>query len=106
MPKKNFTKNDLIDIMYKKIDLPKSKIKIILDIALDGMSDIFKREQSNTRLEIRNFGVFEIKPTKEKSKARNPRTNKIVYVPPRRKISFKPGKELSRKLKKEWNEGK
>ena len=30
-------------------------------------------------------------------------TNEIVYVPPRRKISFKPSKKLSNKLKKEWN---
>ena len=103
MPKSNFTKKDLIDAIYEKIDLPKSKIKIIIDIFLDSMTDIFKKDQSNTRLEIRNFGVFEVKPTKAKPKARNPKTNQVVYVPSRRKISFKPGKELSEKLKEEWN---
>ena len=103
MPKSNFTKKDLIDAIYEKIDLPKSKIKIIIDIFLDSMTDIFKKDQSNTRLEIRNFGVFEIKPTKAKPKARNPKTNQVICVPSRRKISFKPGKELSEKLKKEWN---
>ena len=81
----------------------KSKIKIILDLVLDSVTDILKKNQSNTRLEIRNFGVFQIKPTKAKPKARNPKTNKIIRVPSRRKISFKPGKELSEKLKKEWN---
>tara|TARA_Y100001968_G_C19162210_1_gene621413 strand:+ start:344 stop:664 length:321 start_codon:yes stop_codon:yes gene_type:complete len=103
MSKENYTKKDLIDIVYKKVDLPKSKIKIILDLVLDSVTDILKKNQSNTRLEIRNFGVFQVKPTKAKPKARNPKTNKIVSVPSRRKISFKPGKELSKKLKKEWN---
>ncbi|MBU0712997.1 HU family DNA-binding protein [bacterium] len=42
----------------------------------------------NLRIEIRGFGVFEVKPTRAKPKARNPRTNEIVYVPPRSKIPF------------------
>tara|TARA_Y100000741_G_scaffold320140_1_gene268521 strand:- start:44 stop:364 length:321 start_codon:yes stop_codon:yes gene_type:complete len=106
MSKNNFTKKDLINSVYKKVDLPKVKIKIILDIFFDTMTDIFKKNQSNTRLEIRNFGVFEVKPTKPKPKARNPKTNKVIYVPSRRKISFKPGKDLSKNLKKEWNDKK
>ena len=99
-----YNKKDLIDLIYKSLDLPKDRIKIILEIVLNSMNDIFIKEQSNIRLEIRNFGVFEIKKTKPKPKARNPKTNEIIYVPSRRKISFKPGKELSIKLKKEWNE--
>ena len=99
-----YNKKDLINLIYESLDLPKDRIKIILEIVLSSMNDIFIKEQSNTRLEIRNFGVFEIKKTKPKPKARNPKTNEIIYVPSRRKISFKPGKELSLKLKKEWNE--
>jgi len=99
-----YTKNDLINLIHDSLDLPKDKIKIILETILDNMNDIFMKEQSSTRLEIRNFGVFEIKKTKPKPKARNPKTGEIVYVPSRRKISFKPGKRLSAKLKKEWNE--
>ena len=104
MPKKvTYTKNDLIEIIHDKIFVPKDKIKTMVDVILDSMNDIFNKKKSNIRLEIRNFGVFEIKPTKAKPKARNPKTNEIVYVPPRRKISFKPSKKLSNKLKKEWN---
>ena len=101
--KVNYTKNDLIEIIHDKIFVPKDKIKTMVDVKLDSMNDIFNKKKSNIRLEIRNFGVFEIKPTKAKPKARNPKTNEIVYVPPRRKISFKPSKKLSNKLKKEWN---
>ena len=102
MSKANYTKKDLIDIVYKKVDLPKSKIKIILDLVLDSVTDILKKNQSNTRLEIRNFGVFQVKPTKAKPKARNPKTNEEVYVPPRRKINFKPGKIIRQELQREW----
>ena len=101
--KVTYTKNDLIEIIHDKIFVPKDKIKTMVDVILDSMNDIFNKKKSNIRLEIRNFGVFEIKPTKAKPKARNPKTNEIVYVPPRRKISFKPSKKLSNKLKKEWN---
>ena len=99
----NYTKNDLIEIIHNKIFVPRDKIKIMVDVMLDSMNDIFNKKQSNIRLEIRNFGIFEIKPTKAKPKARNPKTNEIVYVPPRRKIGFKAGKKLNNKLKKEWN---
>jgi nucleoid DNA-binding protein len=46
--------------------------------------------------------VFEVKPTKAKPRARNPRTNEEVYVPPRRKIHFKAGKVIREVLQKEW----
>tara|TARA_B100000809_G_C14676034_1_gene365089 strand:- start:106 stop:423 length:318 start_codon:yes stop_codon:yes gene_type:complete len=102
--KKTYTKNDLTELIHQKLNLPKDKIKLIIEAVLDSMTDIFMEEKSNIRLEIRNFGIFEIKKTKPKPKARNPKTNEIIYVPSRRKISFKPGKFLSKQLKKEWNE--
>ena len=101
--KVTYTKNDLIEIIHDKIFVPKDRIKLMVNVMLDSMNDIFKKKQSNIRLEIRNFGIFEVKPTKAKPKARNPKTNEIIYVPPRRKISFKANKKLSKELKKEWN---
>ena len=58
-------------------------------------------ESPYTRIEIRNFGVFETKATKAKPKARNPRTNEEVYVPPRRKVHYKPGKNIKTILSKD-----
>ena len=51
------------------------------------------------RIEIRDFGVFEVKKTKPKPKARNPRSGEIIYVPARRKTHFKAGKLLKDVLK-------
>ncbi|MFH1851291.1 MAG: HU family DNA-binding protein, partial [Candidatus Neomarinimicrobiota bacterium] len=42
----------------------------------------------------------EVKPTKAKPKARNPRTNEIVYVPAHRKTHFKAGKVIREQLRK------
>ena len=52
------------------------------------------------RIEIRGFGVFQVKDTKPKPAARNPRTGDVIYVPERRKTHFKPGKLLKEALHK------
>jgi DNA-binding protein HU-beta len=43
------------------------------------------------RIELRGFGVFQVKPRK-RGIGRNPRTGKEVRIPPGRTIRFKPGK--------------
>ena len=52
------------------------------------------------RIEIRGFGAFQVKNTKPRSAARNPRTGEIIYVPARRKTHFKPGKLIKDELHK------
>src|SRR3989304_2136006 len=58
------------------------------------LRDIMMSADAELRIEIRDFGVFEVKRTKPKPKARNPRTGEIIFVPARRKTHFKPGKRL------------
>ena len=58
--------------------------------------------QSNIRIELRNFGVFEVKPAKTKPRYRNPRTNEENYVPSHPKVYFKTGKIIREVLQKEW----
>ena len=50
------------------------------------------------RIEIRGVGVFQVKETRPKPAARNPRTGQIIYVPARRKTHFRPGKLLKEEL--------
>ncbi|MCH8031116.1 MAG: integration host factor subunit beta, partial [Bacteroidetes bacterium] len=52
------------------------------------------------RIELRDFGVFEVKKTKAKPKARNPKTNETVFIPSRRKTHFKPSKLMKEALQK------
>ena len=58
------------------------------------------------RIEIRGFGVFQVKDTKPKPAARNPRTGDIIFVPARRKTHFKPGKLLKEALHKPLKKGR
>src|SRR3990172_491852 len=50
------------------------------------------------RIELRNFGVFEVK-RRAARKARNPRTGEKVYVPEKFVVTFKPGKEMEEKVR-------
>ena len=98
----NYTREDIIRRAGDKLNLTHDEMKLILDTTLDTMAEMLTENNSRIRIELRNFGVFEIKPTLARHRARNPKTNEEVYVPPRRKIHFKPGKIIRQELKKEW----
>ena len=67
--------------------------------AVDALFSAMREELiKGNRIEVRGFGVLEVKEAKAKPAARNPRTGEVVYVPPRRKTHFKPGKELKEAL--------
>ena len=51
------------------------------------------------RIELRNFGVFEVKQRKPR-KARNPRTGARVDVEAKNVVTFQPGKEMEEKVRK------
>ena len=100
----NYTREDIIRRGGDKLNLTHDEMKIILDTMLDVMAEMLTEEKSRIRIELRNFGIFEVKPTRAKPRARNPKTNEEVYVPPRRKIHFKPGKIIRQELQQEWIE--
>ena len=76
----------------------------MLEIVLDSIKDFLLKSDKNYRIEIRDFGVFEVKTTKPRDKARNPKTLEVFRVPARRKLSFKAGKSIKNELKKELHE--
>ena len=62
--------------------------------AVEAVLDAMKRSmQRGERIELRGFGVFQVKPRK-KGIGRNPRTGTEVRIPPGKTIRFKPGKNL------------
>ena len=92
------------DLSYMKDEIPKLlkkhlKLEGAIVLESDAISEFYRAEKPASSDEIRNFGVFEVKPTKAKPRARNPRTNEEIYVPARRKTHFKPGKLLKEVLK-------
>ncbi len=100
-----FTRKDVTQRVAERLNMPVSNMKAPVDAVFEALREIMSEDHRSLRIEIRNFGVFEVKPTKAKPKARNPRTREIIYVPARRKSHFKPGRLLKEVLKQPLDSG-
>jgi integration host factor subunit beta len=69
-----------------------------VDAVIEALRELMIEADPEVRIELRNFGVFEVKKTKAKPKARNPKTNETVFIPARRKTHFKPSKLMREEL--------
>jgi DNA-binding protein HU-beta len=83
-------KSDIINEVSNRADVTKVKAEIAVEAILDSIKNALKKGE---RIELRGFGVFQIKPRK-KGIGRNPRTGQEVNIPPGKTIRFKPGKNL------------
>ena len=88
------TKNDMVIEIAKETGLRQVDIKRIVQRTLDWIIEVLVTEE---RIELRNFGVFEVKKRKAR-KAGNARTGEEVDVPPKRVVTFKPGKLMEEKI--------
>ena len=89
------TKKEIVKTISDEIGLTQLKTKEIVQKTFDAIMDTLFEEG---RIELRNFGVFEVKRRKAR-KARNPRTGERVDVPPKSVVTFKPGKEMEEKIR-------
>lgn len=92
------TKKEIVKKISEEIGLTQLKTKDIVQRTLDAIIQTLVTEG---RIELRNFGVFEVK-RRAPRKARNPRTGAKVYVPSKNVVTFKPGKEME-ELVREMN---
>jgi len=83
-------KVDIINEVSRIADVTKVKAEQAVEAVLDAMKESMRRGE---RIELRGFGVFQVKPRK-RGIGRNPRTGREVRIPPGRTIRFKPGKDL------------
>src|SRR6185369_8215453 len=92
------TKKEIVKTISEEIGLTQLKTKEIVQKTFDAIVETLVEDG---RIELRNFGVFEVKQRAAR-KARNPRTGQRVDVPPKNVVTFKPGKrmeELVRSIK-------
>ena len=89
------TKKEIVKKISEDIGLTQLKTKEIVQWTFDAIVDTLLEEG---RIELRNFGVFEVKRRKPR-KARNPRTGDKVYVQPKNVVTFKPGKEMEERVR-------
>jgi integration host factor subunit beta len=95
------TRKDVEKKMEDKLLGKRVTRKLIVDSLFDSLRELIMEANPVIRIEIRDFGVFEVKKTKPKPKARNLKTGEFVFVPGRRKMHFKPGKILKNFLKQQ-----
>lgn len=88
------TKNDMVIEIAKKTNVEQQKVKQVVQLTLDSIVEILSAEK---RIELRNFGVFEVR-TRKARKARNPRTGAEVMVPSKQVVTFKAGKIMEEKI--------
>jgi len=68
--------------------MPQTTVKRIVQMTFDNITEVLVTEG---RLELRDFGVYEVKSRKPR-KARNPKTGEQVMMPAHKAITFKAGK--------------
>lgn len=88
------TKKEIVKSISDKTGLTQLQIKEIVQLTFDGIIETLLDEG---RVELRNFGVFQVKSRKAR-KARNPRTGLQVDVPEKFVVTFKPGKEMEARV--------
>ena len=83
-------KADIINRVAEDARITKVKAVEAVEAVFEAMKAAMQRGE---RIELRGFGVFQVKPRK-KGIGRNPRTGLEVRIPPGKTIRFKPGKNL------------
>ena len=89
------TKKEIVKAISDEIGLTQLKTKEIVQKTFDAIVETLMTEM---RIELRNFGVFEVKKRAAR-KARNPRTGDKVFVPAKYVVTFKPGKEMEEQVR-------
>ncbi len=101
----NITKRDLTLVVYNELKgefaqrgerkLSQTQVYAVIE---SFQKHIVECLAEGKTIEIRNFGVFEVRLSK-KRKGRNPREKDVVVViPERATVRFKPGKEMREKV--------
>ena len=88
------TKKEIVKTISEEIGLTQQTTKEIVQKTFDAIIDALV---SDRRIELRNFGVFEVKKRAARN-ARNPKTGDKVHVPEKFVVTFKPGKNMEERV--------
>ncbi len=96
------TKRDLVIRISTETDIPQQQVLEVVQRTLDYISEALAKGEN---VELRNFGVFEVKVRKARI-GRNPNAPATdVPIPERTVVKFKPGKEMRAEVLKLSPEG-
>jgi nucleoid DNA-binding protein len=83
-------KQDIVHRVIERTGLPRNKAEAAVDTIFESLK---KSLAAGERIELRGFGVFNVRPRKT-GIGRNPRTGAEVTITPGKAVRFMPGKEL------------
>jgi integration host factor subunit beta len=90
------TKKEIVKQISERSNLTQMRTKEIVQWTFDAIIEALEQDG---RIELRNFGVFEVKTRKART-ARNPKTDEEVEVPEKNVVTFQPGKVMEEKVRK------
>lgn len=88
-------KRDIVLKISQDTEVKQVVVKEVVQRTFDAILEALK---AGKRIELRNFGVFQVKKRKKRI-GRNPKTGEVVPVPERRTVVFKPGLEMKKHIK-------
>jgi len=88
------TKKEIVRQIASELNLDQTLTKKVMQRCLDS---IIETLAETGRVELRNFGVFAVR-RRPARKARNPKTNEEVRVPPKNVVRFQAGKNVMKLL--------
>lgn len=83
-------KLDIVNEVVSRTGITKTRAEMAVETVFDSLK---KALAAGDRIELRGFGVFNVKARKT-GVGRNPRTGEEVTIQPGKAVRFKPGKEL------------
>jgi nucleoid DNA-binding protein len=83
-------KADIVRSVAATLSMKDKDALFVVDSIIDSLKEVILAEG---RLEIRDFGVFQVKERKPRI-GRNPKNKKTYPIPPHKVVTFKAGKEL------------
>ena len=87
---KPLIKQDIVHQVIERTGLPRVKAEAAVETVFESLK---KALTKGDRIELRGFGVFNVRPRKT-GIGRNPRTGAEVSITPGKAVRFKPGKDL------------
>ena len=85
-------KADLVKIIAREARITKVSAESAVNAIIGALKNALAQGE---RIELRGFGVFEVRPRK-RGIGRNPRTGQEIVIPPGKSTRFRPGKHLSK----------
>ena len=89
------TKKDIVLKVSNETGIKQIDVKKVVQKTFDCIVEALVRGE---KIELRNFGVFKVKQRKSRT-GRNPRTNQVIPVPPRKVVVFKSGLAMKQQIR-------